>query len=161
LTPLTEGGEYRLLGLMVPAENPEWYFKYNGPADEMTKHEAGFDKLAASIALNGNAPPEFTVPEGWTKGPGREGFVKVFATAKPVDGKQELTITQSGGGVETNLDRWVKMIGLKPSRDDVAKYTKVIDGKGVKVLRVDLRGPADPTTKRGPMMGGGMPAGHP
>lgn len=152
------GGDYRLLGLMVPADNPMWFFKYNGPADEITNHEAGFDKLAASIKHNGENPPEFTVPEGWERGPGRDGFVKVFATAKPKGGTQEVTITQSGGGVAPNLGRWVGMIGLKPGADDTAKYTKVIDGQNVKVLRVDLRGPNDPTTKRGGMM---MPPGHP
>ncbi|MCS6866218.1 MAG: hypothetical protein RMJ56_09215 [Gemmataceae bacterium] len=144
-------GEYRLLGLMVPADNPTWFFKYNGPAEEIAQYEADFDKLAASIAWR-DGPPEFTVPEGWTRGPGRDGFVKVFATAKPNHGQNELTVTQSGGGVKTNLDRWVGQIGLKPSDDDLAKYTKVVDGKNVKVLRVDLRGPKDPTTKRGPMM---------
>lgn len=144
-------GEYRLLGLMVPAENPIWFFKYNGPAEEIAQYEADFDKLATSISLR-DGPPEFTVPEGWTRGPGRDGFVKVFATAKPNNGKNELTVTQSGGGVKTNLDRWVGQIGLKPSEDDLAKYTKVVEAKDVKVLRVDLRGPKDPTTKRGPMM---------
>lgn len=155
------GGDYRLLGLMVPADKPVWFFKYNGPADEITRHEAGFDKLAASVAL-GAGPVEFTAPDGWTRGPGRDGFVKVFATVKPNDGKQEVTVTQSSGGVDQNLERWVGMIGLNPGDDDQAKYTKVIDGKGVKVRRVDLRGPKDPTTSRGPMMGGGkLPPGHP
>jgi hypothetical protein len=152
---------YRLLGLMVPADDPKWFFKYNGPIEEITKYEAGFDQLAATVAVNGAAPLEFTPPEGWQKGPGRDGFVKVFATVKPTDGKQEVTITQSAGGVEQNLNRWIGQIGLKPGADDMAKYTKVIDGKGVKILRVDLRGPTDPTTKRGPMMGGGLPPGHP
>jgi hypothetical protein len=153
-------GEFRLLGLMVPADNPQWFFKYNGTADEITKHEADFDKLAAGVQLAGGQP-DFAVPDGWKRGPGRDGFVKVFATVKPDDGKQEVSITQSGGGVETNLGRWVGQIGLKAGPDDVAKYTKAIDGKGVKVLRVDLRGPKDPTTSRGPMMGGGLPPGHP
>ena len=147
-------GEYRLLGLMVPADNPMWFFKYNGPADEITKHEAGFDAIAAGVSLEGGEP-HFTVPEGWSKGPGREGFVKVFATAKPADGKNELTITESGGGVGTNLGRWVGQIGLEPGPNDEAKYTKVVEGKGVKVLRVDLRGPKDPTTKRGGPFAGG------
>ena len=99
-------GDYRLLGLMVPADNPVWFFKYNGPTDEITKYEAGFDKLAASVAVNGATPLEFTPPEEWQKGPGRDGFVKVIATAKPSDGKQEVSITQSAGGVEQNLTRW-------------------------------------------------------
>ncbi|HEY1191967.1 MAG TPA: hypothetical protein VGE74_30335, partial [Gemmata sp.] len=146
------GGDYRLLGLMVPADNPVWFFKYNGPADELNKYEADFDKLAASVKMVGGEP-EFTPPEGWKRGPGRDGFVKVFATVLTNDGKQEVSITQSGGGVETNLNRWVGMIGLQPGPDDTTKYTKVIDGAGVKVRRIDLRGPKNPATNRAPMMG--------
>jgi hypothetical protein len=153
-------GEYRMLGLMLPADNPEWFFKYSGPADEIAKYAADFDKLAASVQLVGGAP-DYTPPEGWEKGPGREGFVKVFGTVKTTDGKQEISITQSGGGVQTNLDRWVGQIGLKPGADDREKYTKVIDGKGVKVLRVDLQGPKNPLTNRAPFAGGAMPPGHP
>jgi hypothetical protein len=156
----TASGDYRLLGLMVPADDPQWFFKYNGPADHLTKYEADFDKLAASIQLVGGAP-DYTPPAGWKKGPGRDGFVKVFGTVITDDGKQEVSITQSAGGVGMNLSRWVGQIGLKSGADDEAKYTTVIDGRGVKVRRVDLRGPQDPATKRGPMMGGGMPAGHP
>ena len=143
---------------MVPADNPVWFFKYNGPSDEITKYEADFDKLAASVKSNGAAPPDFTPPEGWQKGPGRGDIV--FATVVTKDGQQEVSLSKSGGGVGTNLSRWVGMIGLKPGRDDVEKYTKTIDGSGVKVLRVDLRGPNNPATKRGPMMGG-VPPGHP
>ncbi len=163
--PKSEGGkapgaveavaEYRLLGLMVPADKPVWFFKYNGPADQITKYEADFDKLAATVKQTGDAPPEFAPPAGWVRGPGRDGFVKVFATVVTADGKQEVSIAQSGGGIEPNLTRWVGMIGLQSGPDDVTKYTKTVDGTGTKVLRVDLRGPKNPVTNRGPMMGGG------
>lgn len=147
-----EAGEYRLLGAMFPADDPVWFFKYNGPAAEVARYEADFDKLVASVRLSGNAPLEFTPPEGWVRGPGRAGIV--VATVKTKDGKQEVTLTQSAGGVEQNLSRWVGQIGLRPGADDVAKYTKVIDAGNAKGRRVDLTGPKDPTTSRGPMMGG-------
>jgi hypothetical protein len=160
LTPPTETGEYRLLGLMVPADNPMWFFKYSGPSDEVAKYEADFDKLAASVKFNGPAAlPDFTPPEGWERRPGRGDIVRATVVTK--DGKQEVSLSSSGGGVETNLGRWVGQIGLKSSRDDEAKYTKVVDVNGGKALRVDLRGPNNPATKRGPFMGSGMPAGHP
>jgi hypothetical protein len=150
-TEAPKSEDYRLLGGMFPAEHPGWFFKYNGPIAEVSKYEADFDKLLASVKLNGDAPLEFTPPEGWERGPGRDGFVKVFATVKTKDGKQEVSITQSAGGAGPNLDRWVGLIGLKPGIDDMKKYTKVIEAKGVKGLKVDLKGPNDPSTKRGPM----------
>jgi hypothetical protein len=153
-----EGG-YRLLGLMVPADNPQWFFKYTGTTDVLAKHEADFDKLAASVAVV-NGEPQFAPPEGWERGPGRESqFVKVFATVNTKDKSQEISITQSGGGVPTNLKRWVGQIGLMPGPDMLLKYTKLIDTKGGKALRIALQGPKNPVTDRGGMPGGpgGMP----
>jgi hypothetical protein len=147
------GGDYRLLGLMVPAGDPVWFFKLSGTAEQMAKHEADFDKLAASVQLPPNAKmPDFTPPAGWVRGPGRGTFVA--ATIKAPDGL-EVSVTSSAGGVEQNLGRWVGQIGLKPGPGDATKYTRTIDAAGVKVLRVDLTGPKDPATARGPMMGGG------
>jgi hypothetical protein len=151
-------GDYRLLGAMFPANNPEWYFKYNGPADEVAKYEIDFDKLIKSARLGDNGLLEFAPPEGWQKGPERGGVV--VATAKTTDGKQEVTLTRlppAPDGAEANLTRWVKMIGLSPSADDMKKYTTVEAGN-VKGLRVDLRGPKDPTTSKGGPM---VPTGHP
>jgi hypothetical protein len=146
-------GDYRMLGLMAPAENPVWFFKFAGPAAEIEKYVADFDAIATSTKLPpGGGVPEFKLPAGWTRGGPREGFVRVDETLKPPGGDLEVTITQSAGGVPANLKRWVDQIGLRPDADDVAKYTRTIDASGVKVLLVDLRGPNDPATKRGPMM---------
>ena len=147
-------GDYRLLGLIVPAENPVWFFKFSGPAGEIEKYVADFDAIATSVKpAPGGGVPEFMLPAGWKRGGPRGGFVPVAETLNPPGGDGlEVTVTQSAGGVPANLKRWVEMIGLKPSADDVAKYTRTIDASGVKVLLVDLRGPNDPATKRGPMM---------
>ena len=37
-------GPYRLLGAMVPADDPVWFFKLSGGTDDLTKVEAGFDE---------------------------------------------------------------------------------------------------------------------
>ncbi|MCI0704692.1 MAG: hypothetical protein L0241_26855, partial [Planctomycetia bacterium] len=69
---LEEANEYRLFGAMFPAETPVWFFKFSGPTEQISKYEADFDKLLASVSLPaGGNPPEFTVPEGWKRGPGR------------------------------------------------------------------------------------------
>lgn len=146
-------GEFRMLGLMVPAQNPVWFFKYSGPTAVVSKYEADFDKLAATVSVV-NGVPEFAVPDGWERGPGRDGFVSVFATVLTKDKGQEITITKSGGGVATNLKRWVGQIGQTAGPEMVEDYTKVIDGKGVKVLRVALQGPRNPVTERGAIPGG-------
>ncbi len=152
-TPTADGG-YRILGAMYPADNPQWFFKFTGPADALTPFEAGFDKLLASVSLPPNGAPEFDTPEGWTRGPGRAGIV--IATLRTPDNKYEVTVTSSTGGVAPNLKRWaVDQLGMPAfGAEDVAKYTKTVDAKGVKGLRVDLRGPKNPAGGMGgPMMG--------
>ncbi|MBP3959799.1 hypothetical protein J8F10_31515 [Gemmata sp. G18] len=163
--PKSEGGkapgaveaatEYRILGAMYPAKDPEWFFKMSGPADQLAKYEADFDKLLASVSLPANGPPKFDAPEGWKTGPGRAGIV--VATIRTPDDKFEVTVTSSIGGVEANLRRWaVQQLGAKDfGPEDVAKVTKPIDAKGVKGLRADVRGPNNPSPKGGPFMGGG------
>lgn len=147
--------EYRILGAMYPADSPEWFFKLPGAAEDLTKYEADFDKLLASVSLPPNGPPKFDAPEGWKVGPGRAGIV--VATIKTPDGKYEVTVTSSTGGVEPNLRRWaVDQLGQKSfGPQDLATATKTIDAKGVKGLRADLRGPNNPAPKGGPMMMGG------
>src|SRR5262249_57266531 len=95
--PKTTETEYRLLGAMYPADEPNWFFKFAGPSDQIAQYEADFDKLLASVTLQtGDALPEFTVPEGWKRGPGRAGIV--VATARTPDGKHEVTLTSSHAG---------------------------------------------------------------
>lgn len=148
-------GEYRILGGIFPADDPQWFFKLAGPTDALTPYEAGFDELLKSVSLPaGGGPPEFSTPKDWTRGPGRAGIV--VATVKTPDGKYEVTVTSSTGGVAPNLRRWaVDQLGQPGfGPDDVAKVTKPIEAKGVKGLRADVRGPKDPAAKRGPFMGG-------
>jgi hypothetical protein len=152
-------GDYRILGAMFPADNPEWFFKLPGRADDLAKYEADFDKLITSVSLPGDGPPKFTAPEGWVAGPGRGGVV--VATIRTPDGKHEVTVTPSAGGVLGNLKRWAtdsKQPGGKGfEAGDIPKVTRKIEAKGVSGLRVDLRGPHNPASKGGPM----MPPGHP
>ncbi len=152
--PAAEGGEYRILGAMFPADEPQWFFKLTGPAEALNAYEAGFDKLLASVSLPAGGSPEFTPPEGWVRGPGRAGIV--VATIRTPDNKFEVTVTSSTGGVVPNLRRWaVDQLGAPGfEAADVPKATKTVEAKGVKGLRVDLRGPKNPAGKGGPFMGG-------
>ncbi len=167
--PAAAGGDYRILGAMYPADNPVWFFKFSGPVDVVAKYEADFDKLTRTVKLqtDGTELPAFDVPAGWTRTGSRTvqteiGPIKTDETFKfGPQSSLEVTITKSGGGVEQNLGRWVKMIGLKQSPNDKDKYTKAFDVVGGKGLWVDLQGPRNPATKGGPMMGGGLPPGHP
>lgn len=149
-------GPYRILGGIFPADNPQWFFKLAGPTDDLTTYEAGFDKLLTSVSLPPGGAPEFTTPDGWVRGPGRAGIVT--ATIRTPDGKYEVTVTSSTGGVFGNLKRWAtdpgQLGGKSFDADDIARVTKPVEAKGVKGLRADVRGPKNPAAKGGPFMGG-------
>jgi hypothetical protein len=160
--PGAAAGEYRILGAAYPAEAPVWYFKLTGTADELAKYEAGFDKLAASVRLQGDTVPAFVLPEGWVLGGPRE-VTRMGVTVRfdqtvrlgPPEAPLEVTVSKSGGGIAGNVDRWAKQVGIPvvpPA--EVGKYAKEFQADGVKGIRVDVRGPLNPAGGKPPFAGG-------
>jgi hypothetical protein len=149
-------GAFRILGAMYPAgeEGWYWYFKFAGPADKLAASEAGFDEMAKSVKLQADPTklPTLELPKGWTRsGPKvvNSGGIQVrFDEVLTVDGL-DCTVSYVGGGAKSNLGRWAKQVGAPEG--GVGKATTEFTANGVKVLRVDLRGPNDPRSK---MMGG-------
>jgi hypothetical protein len=140
------GGEYRILGAAYPAENAVWYFKFTGTAADVAKYEADFDKMAASVKLQGDAVPTFTLPEGWTLGGPREvsrGGVTVRFEQTIRAGDSEITVSRADGGLVANVSRWAKQVGDLNVRDPV-RATREFQADGVKGVRVDVKGPLNP-----------------
>jgi hypothetical protein len=160
--PAPAAGEYRILGAMFPTGQPGWYwyFKFAGPADQISAQEASFDAMAKSVKLQANAAslPSFDLPDGWARtGPrvDSRGGVQVRFDEVLKVGALECTVSHVGGGKEFNLDRWAGQVGAAAGAG--ASATTEFVANGVTALRVDLRGPKNPVGARGPM----MPAGHP
>lgn len=89
-----------------------------------------------------------TAPKGWTRGPGTSITKAVFklprAEGDSADGR--LTVTQAGGGLKENIDRWRGQFGGKPSKESEKK----VKAAGVDVTVVDFSGTfADPFSKSG------------
>ena len=144
---------YRILGALYPAKDPVWYFKFAGSIEELAKHEADFDKLASSVRLPGGATvPAFDLPTGWKKTGSRTRGG--FTTDEVLKfGQLEVTITNiPGGGLKANLNRWVEQVDADVDANDIASIAKPFEAAGGKGLRVDLRGPKNPTAGGGPMM---------
>ncbi len=154
-------GEYRILGALFPADAPEWYFKFTGSTAQITTYEAEFDKLTKTVKLQADptAVPAFDVPAGWNRTGVRvvdRGGIQIKTDETLRFGSpaapQEITITYiPGGGLGQNLERWAKQVGATDLAPD--KVTQKFDANGVKGLRVDLRGPKNPTGGGGPFMG--------
>jgi hypothetical protein len=152
--PAAEGGPYRILGAMFPADNPQWFFKLVGKADELAAVEKEFDTFLAGVKFPGGfgSPPAYDLPAGWTSA-GKSGMRADTLKFGP-GGKLEMSVIPSVGGVEGNLTRWAGQVG---SDADKAKATREVTAAGgVKGLRVDLVGPKNPS---GAMTGGPFSGG--
>lgn len=151
------GGDYRILGAVYPADNPQWYFKLTGSAAALAKHEADFDKFIASVKLKLGALPDFTLPDGWTRGGPREvsrgGITVRFEQTIKFAGL-ELTVSRSQGGLVGNVDRWSGQVGgPNVTAANVGQFTREFQADGTKGVRVDVTGKSNPAG--GPMSGGG------
>jgi hypothetical protein len=157
-------GEYRILGAMFPADQPEWFFRVVGPADKLTPHKDKFVKMLASVRFpNGlqNAPL-FDAPEGWKLGGGRPGqTLNGITIAGPaetilIDGDKtlEITVTSAMGEPFANVRRWaVDLLGnANFTRADMPNVTKPVEAQKIQGLFADVTGPKNPAARR--MMGG-------
>ncbi|MBA4066166.1 MAG: hypothetical protein C0501_21115 [Isosphaera sp.] len=158
-------GDYRILGAMFPANDPTWFFKFAGKADQVAKHEADFDKMLATVKLTPTGP-QFDTPAGWKRlGPRvvKRGGValSIYETVQfgPESEPLEVSVTRSGGGTLENVSRWYGQVGRPaPKPDQLASVTAPLPAAdGLKGLRVDVSGPKNPATGGGPMMMGKGP----
>lgn len=84
-------------------------------------------------------PVSLTAPDSWVRNQRRSRIVLAEfslprAEGDPADGR--LTVTEVGGGVEANVDRWRKQFGGEPEQESV----KEVEIAGVRVALVDLSG---------------------
>lgn len=160
-----EQKQYRTLAAMVPGDSGGketaywWFFKMSGKAEAMAKYEADFDKIIATVhsSASETEPITWELPPGWkrTEG-GGSGFAKRYATLTAPGGDAEIAISQAGGSVLINVQRWWgqlwggdKQSEITPIMLDTLVRQQIV--KGRLILRVDLYGPKDPNAKR-PMM---------
>lgn len=138
---------YRILGAMIPAEEPVWFFKMTGTAEELAAKEAAFDAFLATVTFpNGvENDPKWTLPEGVKEGPPREMrfATLIFVGENPI----ELSVSQAKGGKLANLQRWAGQVGT----NEIANATKPITVGGIAGVKVSLSGRKNPSA--GGMMG--------
>jgi hypothetical protein len=153
-----EQKQYRTLAAMVPADTGGkegahwWFFKMSGKAELIAKYEADFDKLIATVRSSSNEaePVSWELPSGWQR---TEGSAMRFATLKPLSGEVEVAVSQAGGSVVSNAQRWWghlwgadKAEEITPVNLDTVVQRQIV--KGRLILRVDMSGPKDPNGAR-------------
>ena len=113
----------------------------------MDKVEPTFQKFLASLKFGETL--KWDMPAEWSKGP--ENQMRLATLQVPVGEKKlDLTITQFGGDVKGNIDRWRAELGLDPlgaiGDDEYRKTVKELKVDGKTVYAIDIRGVKKPGT---------------
>jgi hypothetical protein len=153
-----------MLAAIVPQKDKAWFFKLVVPGEDAANElRKPFDEFVSSITLGeGDAPPTWKLPEGWTQKPGDSMRI---ATIEVPHGEKKLELAVStlplneewSPFVERNVNRWMGQLQQSPlSAETVAKLGKkaAIQG-GAEATTFELVGYMKATSMAG------MPAGHP
>ncbi len=148
--PPVGDAKYRFLGAILPAgERSFWFVRFFGPSQQVSPHEADFDKFLASIRVaDGGKNLTWTVPTGWNLGPAKQMRMVTL-----VNGATEFYISDPiSGTMLDNVNRWrTDFTGIaKVTEAELPGVTTEIVLGTTKAYRVDFRGPG------GPSAGGGM-----
>jgi hypothetical protein len=93
-----------------------------------------------------NSPFTYDVPENWKKG----AVINAFMVDRYLIGEDvQVSLTNVGGSLAMNMNRWRKEVGLPPDLDDAqaAKQAEVTMVAGQKAYYVDISNPAGPPDK--------------
>lgn len=135
-------GTPRMLGAVIVDRGTNYYVKLSGPSDILEPFTSQFDQFVHSLKFTGkaDAPFSWTLPEGWKPGKGTQFSLAAFAL--PVEGRpMEVTISQAGGLLLDNINRWRGQVGLAPVTDaGLAETVKSTEIEGRKVYLLDLKG---------------------
>jgi len=100
---------------------------------------------------------ELTIPEGWKHVDNNTGFVLAefsLPHAEGDDADGRLTVSEAGGSIDDNINRWRGQFGNKPEKEDQQQ----IDVGDWKVTVVDYQG--EFTDMRGPFAPGTPKSGY-
>ncbi|HEX4792768.1 MAG TPA: hypothetical protein VH370_03195 [Humisphaera sp.] len=141
LVDLKNNGK-QLLGAIVPHADRTWFFKLEGPDQQIGPHQAQFDQFIRSLHFEQAAPAQqqpqvsppqvsppqasqaqpppgvqWQIPAGWTAQPTTP---MLLALLQAGDGGAIVKISSFGinnyGGLKDNLDRWRRDVGLPPTQ---------------------------------------------
>ena len=162
----------RMLAAIVPHGSQFWFFKLAGPDDAVRTHGKEFLQLMFSLhfADGAESPPDWTLPEGWTREPGNQ---MRYATLVIAPGPPRLEVSVStfpkpSGESETidaillNVNRWRGQMGLSPiTKDQLADETKQLPLGGETATFVSLVGKLGKGGMTPPFARGALPLDHP
>jgi hypothetical protein len=150
-----DGPKTRMLAVIVPRGANTWFFKFEGPEQEMAAHKDEFDALLQSIHFaDGNPPLTWKVPEGWRTD---AGVPSRYATLRVGQGDKSLEFSATllpTSPILANVNRWRGQLNLKEvSEAELGQCTKDVKVDGIASTYADLTGTKGAGGKRPPFAG--------
>lgn len=105
------------------------------PTADSNEGPAPFSASAGSGKRREYTGISFEIPGNWTDKAAQMVDSKYVASTD--HGDIEITLTSMGGGIESNLDRWVKQVRREPNDEPT---WSTVDIAGVEAKKVDVRG---------------------
>lgn len=147
--------EYRLWGLIIPAdEGQSWFFKTQGESAILKSEQSSLDELKATINFPEGLKnkPTWKLPARWTEDRANPNRIATLRF-----GENELSVTKFGGDVAGNISRWRGMVGAKLLEESelMKSVTEFKLSTGQTAYLVDVVGFKNPTSSMQKMGMGG------
>ena len=150
----------RMLAAIVPDDTELWFFKLQGPPDDVAARDGEFHELLKSVRFANDTKIEWTLPATWKETPGdKNRYATLVLTTQP---PLEVTVTVLAAGGDDriqqlldNINRWRGQLDLPNiEADDLPTRTETIKAGELTITVINIVGKAAPKSA---MPGGMMP----
>ena len=156
----------RMLAAILPDVGKLWFFKLQGPPDDVAARDGEFREFLQSLRFGNNANIEWTLPATWTETPGDENRYRTLVLSTQPRLEVTVTVLAAAGGDRTqqlldNINRWRGLLDLPHiEAEDLPTRTETIPVGDQTITAINIVGKASPKSARGGLM---MPpmTGHP
>lgn len=152
----------RMLAAIVPHGQALWFFKLQGPPDEVEARVAEFQSLLKSLHFDSNKEPDWVLPDTWKETPGNENRHATLIVSESPPLEVSVTVLAKGSDDLTeqllnNINRWRGQLDLPHiEAADLPSRTETLAVGELTVTLINIKGKAAP---RPAMPGGLMPPG--
>ncbi len=148
----------RMLAAIVPHGSELWFFKLQGPPDDVAARDGEFHEFLKSVRFTNGTTIEWTLPATWKETPGNANRYATLVLSEQPPLEVTVTVLAAGGDrteqLLNNINRWRNQLDLPfIDADDLPTRTETIKAGELTITAINIVGKAAPK----PAMGGMMP----
>ena len=150
----------RMLAAIVPYDSELWFFKLQGPPDDVAARDGEFHEFLKSVRFANDSKIEWTLPATWKELPGNANRYATLVLSKQPPLEVSVTVLAAGEDDRTqqllnNINRWRGQLDLQfIEADDLPTRTETIKAGELTITAINIVGKAAP---KAAMPGGMMP----